>query len=275
MTFVEVLVAIVIASIFLVGIVGAISALLNAARDAERTSEGVRQAAHALGRLSEDAASVATAVTPIGRLLGIDGPLPTGDFIDNDQDGLIDEEVRDGTNTDGGPVVQIHVPVSQTNATLVERPRETAIAEVGDIGVDEDCAFQHDFIRFITTDGIITYQVTTFDGEDNVLVRDFVDLVDPANNSQGPVAFDVLSFSALYYDPNWLINASPTPWATSWDSNAPTGPIAFPPRIQFVVTVFTGDNPLASLAPGAPLPSVTLETQVVLESAIAAYNSQF
>lgn len=291
MTLVELLVAILIASVFLVGIVGALTALLRGARDAERRSEAVRQARSALDALSEDLARTATAVAPLALLRGIDRPLAAGDLIDNDGDGAVDEEAWDGTNSDGGPVVQKHVAVSDTNPLLVERPRETLINELGDAGIDEDPVFQHDRLTFVdsTSGDLVHYRVTRCEGEDNVLVRLVatrpvpVSRFDPSDFDDvtqfpvtiAPVAFDVLSFSVLYYDPNWIVTGSTNPWKTSWDSASVAAGFPFPPTVFVAVTVYAGDIPLDRLAPGSPLPSVTLRTQVVVETALADYGSQF
>lgn len=292
MTLVELLVAILIASIFLVGIVGALSALLQGARDAERRSEAVRQARSALDQISEDLASASTAITSLAFLSGVDVPLATGDLIDNDGDGPVDEEAWDGTNTDGGPVVQNHVPVSQTDPTLVERPRQALINELGDGGVDEDPVFQHDRLTFVV-DGsgeLVSYRIGRYEGEENVLLRVTglrpvaVERTDPGSFDDlpftpiavrvAPLAYDVLSFSVLCFDPNWIALGSPNPWKTSWNSVSAVG-FRFPPTIYLAVTVYSGDIPLGRLPPGSPLPSVTLRTQVVLEGALTAYWSQF
>lgn len=277
MTLVELLVAIVIASIFLTGIVGAISALLDSAEKAERRGVAVRHARSALNQLSEDLAQAATAIAPIARFLGTDAPLATGDRFDNDFDLLVDEEQLDGRNDDFGPTVPKHVPLGGSpSGPLFERPREMAISEVGDEGVDEDTVFQNDSLLFTTTEQQVSYAIETFDGQDNVLVRRVVDLAPPFGGDQiMPVAFDVLSFGLLYYDPNWLLTGSPDPWRTSWDNGAVSGPIFFPVTVFAAITVYAGDVPLAEFPPAQAFPTVTLETQMNLESVLADYHAQF
>src|SRR5690606_4317914 len=95
MSFVEVLVAIAIASIFLVGVVGALSALLESASRAERFGEATRQSRLALDKISDDLAQTAILLPGLSRLVVVDGPLAFGDRFDNDADGLVDEEAFD------------------------------------------------------------------------------------------------------------------------------------------------------------------------------------
>lgn len=278
MSFVEVLVAIAIASIFLVGIVGALSALLESASRAERIGEATRQARLALDKMSDDLAQASIVPPGVARLVGVDAPQPTGDRYDNDGDGLVDEEAFDGRNDDGGPVVQNHVVVGVAVVPVIERPRQTAIAEIGDTGVDEDTVFQLDRLAFTMATEEITYFVGTYDGRPNTLIRSARNLA-IGTTSEAPVAYDVISFNALYFDPNWLLNATGHPWATSWDSLNPPGLINlafFPPTIHLSVTVYAGDIPLAdALASGEPIFHATLQTQATIEAALPLYRLLF
>jgi type II secretory pathway pseudopilin PulG len=277
MSFVELMVALAVASIFLVGIVGALSALLHAASQAEREGEAVRQARLALDKISEDLTLVSPLLPPLAALFVTDNPLPTGDFIDNDGDGQVDEEDFDGRNDDGGPLIQKHAVIDATTfpTPTVERPRQALTDDLGDEGVDEDTVFQRDTLTFQTLTRRIEYRVDAYDGRDNVLVREVTNITLPIPTSEtSAVAYDVVSFNVLSFDPNWIVNGEVSPWEIVWSSLSPGGLLGLPPTVHISVAVYSGERPLAELPPGSPIPNIALETQATLEAALFAYLGQ-
>jgi len=281
MTFVELLVAIAVASIFLTGIVTAVAAILDASRQATLLAEATRSARAALQTMSvEIAATDTTDLTANGRMEGTTVTQTRGDGVDNDGDGTVDEETLDGldNDTDGQ---QRHAQLSTAGgpgSVIFERPLDQTILETGDAGVDEDFLWSQDTLSFVQGTFRVTYAVETLDGRDNTLVRRRLDLLNPADPEQiDPLAFDVVSFKVLYYDPNWQLNSDPVAWQTAWDSTAASGPLAFPPVVKVVVGVYAGQIPLAEvLAANRPvIETVTLETQIGIESALPAYRAQF
>jgi len=276
LTFVEVLIAIVIASIFLIGVVGALTAMLQAGQRAERVSDAVRQARHALERISRDLSSVSD--LPFNSLIGSDIPLAVGDLVDNDVDGGIDEEAYDGQNDDGGAFVSKHVVLgtSSLGTDITERPDQSTFPEPGDGGVDEDTVFQNDTLSIASLLYNVDYGLGTFEGRDNVLMRTGTILRPVRRPIDAPVAFDVLSFSLLYFDPNWQSNGLSSPWVTEWNSAAQSdGDLRYPPTILISITVYSGDIPLSEVAPGTPLQAVTLETLATLEGPLGQYVASF
>ncbi len=299
----EILVALVISLIFIGSVASVFTATLRAAEDAEAMSRAHQRALFAVEAITRDLKGL-----QIDPLLGIsqstliirDQPLAYGDFIDNDRDGQVDEESVDGRDDDGD-FADRHVAVG----TSVERRYYQFTDDYGDAGVDEDYAFSNDEVTFLytpatippnpppTTRQRITYRIDSYDGEDNVLVRErnTIDITTGLTTSTtiDPVVFDVVSLDILGYNVNSYGVLPETPdHFTSWNAfllplgsrpyQAPIGvpPFAYPASFLVRVTVNAERQPLSVLGDwplgGRKLRTASTETVVVVESVINSSN---
>ncbi len=299
----EILVTLVISLIFIGSVASVFAATLRAAEDAEAMARANQRALAAVEALTRDLKGL-----QIDPLLGIsqstlvirDQPLAYGDFIDNDRDGRVDEEVFNGRDDDGDFIDQ-HVAAG----TSVERRYYQFTDDYGDRGVDEDCVFSNDEITFLytpttlppppppTTRTRTTYRIDTFDGEDNVLVRErsTIDITSGLTTSTtiDPVAFDVVSLDVLGYNVNSYGPIAETPdHFTSWNAfllplgsrpyKAPVGipPFAYPASFAVRVTVNAERQPLSAITDwplgGRKLRTASAETVIVVESVINSAN---
>jgi prepilin-type N-terminal cleavage/methylation domain-containing protein len=280
-TLIELLVAITITGIFLTGVMEAFVYILQSSEDAEAKLEAVTNARAALDTMSQEIQNARVDTRrPIQFFYGISDDIPYGDAIDNDQDGRVDEEVRDGHDNDGDYTVSnddLHI---QLPGGLYERGDLINFSDLGDRHIDEDCRFSNDILEFITfpdpnnpgfREKNIRYQVTTYDSQPNVLVRRVVyNPHDPDTRyeEQDPLAFNVLSLNFLYWDPNRF----PMDWITTWDSlYAPMFPdpqIEIPVAVHISITVYSGTEPFQEYRPGQKVDTITLQTIVNIEQVL-------
>ena len=278
---IEMLVALAVAGVFLAGVLEAFVSIIRASDMAETQLEAVANARTALERMSVDIkAARIDPRRPIQTFHGIHTDLSYGDGIDNDEDGRVDEEVHNGEDDDVDYQVMNDDLHESLGGGFIERPVLVNMADLGDRHVDEDCRFSADTLEFITfpdpnnpgyREQTISYEVTTFDGQPNVLVRRVTyNPHDPQNirTEVDPIAFNVLSLSLLYWDPNRI----PMNWVTSWDSlYAPFFPdpqIELPVAVHISVTVYAGSAPFNEYKPGQRAETVTLETTVNIEQVL-------
>lgn len=218
---------------------------------------------------------------------GIHIVLPYGDGIDNDGDGLIDEEEVNGRldlpTTSSLASLQRHAQLANN---YVERPMQIATTTLGDLHVDVDAKFGRDILILNVTPnpakvGVdhqqITYAVTQFDGEDNVLVRQSVDVkndntTDTNSLIISPLAFKVAGFDLLFWDPNAL--PANQKWLTDWDStksasfDAPQLPL--PASVYIRLTMLADPRPTEALVPGKPMDVIPMEMIVNNEDIIGS-----
>lgn len=280
-TLIEMLVAIAITGIFLSGVMEAFVYMIRTSDRAEIRLESVTNARTAMERMS---AEIKTARIdprrPIQFFHGLSTTLGYGDAMDNDHDGLVDEEVVNGADDDGDYSLaedDLHVRFSVTEQ---ERPELDNLPDLGDYNIDEDCRFSRDVLEFRTfpdpdnpgyREKNIKYEITTFDGVDNVLVRTVTyNPTDPDTTYEefDPIAFNVLSLDFLYFDPNRI----PMNWVEAWDSLYspffPDPAIELPVSVYIRVTVYAGMDPFDEYIPGEPVETVTLETVVNIEQVL-------
>jgi len=267
-----------IALLFVLGIMGsaivAFVALQRHSTEVKARLDAMSEARHALFMLSQDLSQAqfgpATA-TPKNMFMGANSPSAQGNRKDDDGDGKIDEEVFDGKDDDNDWQSQDDKHALIT-PVLRERPQGYGFPDIGDSHVDEDTRFGQAQLRFRipaeTTGSVaeIYYHITTFDGEPNVLVRE---KTTSGVTEIGPVAFNVLSFSALFWDSN--APAGPTrTWLTSWDSTVmdETSQLVLPVSVALEVTIYAGSKKLSTLPPNSPLETVRLTTVVNVEAAL-------
>lgn len=223
----------------------------------------------------------------------VDLTLPYGDGIDNDGDGLVDEEVFDGFDTDGDwtPASDLHAELSPG---LFERDQYRGVPDHGDLGVDEDTLFSHDSISFIVP-GVprrrVSYRVGEFEGEQHVLLRGVIENPNPVapfgDEVIEPIAFDVVSLDILAWNANNDVITPPgitdrPYWVSAWNAQdkvlplrpmlAPPGtpPFKLPAALLIAVTVNANREPLAELGnwqdPTVPIETVRVQTVVTIET---------
>ncbi len=281
----ELLVAMAISLVFMGSVT---TAYINIARSADASQNRIQ--AHATARNALD--SIVRDVLRIDRdpallanqyFILTNRTFPYGDGIDNDGDGLVDEEVFDGFDDDGDWVL-----ASDRHAVIgpyTERRDYLGIPDFGDLNVDEDCLFGNDVLSFripgdlftLRPAEVITFELGSFDGEDNVLLRSRTvdpDGVAPVTTVE-PLAFEVVSFDVLAMNANDDV-VSPGPiqrpyWQSEYDAanyslfiQQPIGapgllaPYEFPSALLIKIGVNASDFPLNEV-PGWPAGSGTLQ----------------
>ncbi len=275
LTLIELLVSITISLMLVSSVVASFTTLIRAFEKSEILVDVGSNLRMALDTLTREIKQVNTPVIFPGQFIGLDQPLTFGDGRDNDQDGLIDEETPNGLNDDGGALDDRHALV----AGFSERPQGVAVVDFGDGNVDEDNLFHLDRLSFRITQNPavdflyqdIVYEVTTFDSVEHVLVRTVrttsVGNVVSADVSS-PVAYNVLSFNCLYWNPN--IASSSQGWLESWDSSAPPGSGSFdvPASVLVTLTVYADRTPIESYVGGTEVDTISLSTVINIEDVI-------
>lgn len=300
-TLVELLVAATVAAVFIGSLATAYIQISRAAEEAEARARAYGTARIALDTVLSDL-STAVRLPGISQTFVINNnTLPYGDNIDNDGDGLIDEEVFNGFDDDGDWTLEDdrHAFIGQN---CHERFNFVGIPDLGDGSVDEDVRFSRDQLTFRVPanpsdpalgERLLTYKLGSYDGIDHVLLREERSVpplpTDPVIN---PVAFDVVSFDVLAWNPN-SDAVSPSDaglyayWAEEWISftkvapdvqviDARTGeptlavpPYQVPPIVLVRVTVSAERFPLAEIE-GWPLGGRPLETVSLTSTAFLA-----
>ena len=280
-TLIEMLVAIAIAGIFLAGVLESFVYIIRTAEKSEVELEALTNARAALDIMSREIKSARIDPRrPIQFFHGQNEDLAYGDAIDNDEDGNVDEEIRDGDDNDADsdlPADDQHVVITGAYA---EREDLRGFPDLGDVDVDEDCRFSNDILEFLTfpdpdnpgfREKNIRYEIKDFDGQSNVLVKHVTyNPNDPEirYEEEDPIAFNVLSLSFLYWDPNRI----PMNWVTSWDSlYAPMFPdpqLELPVSVHISVTVYAGTDPFQEYQPGDPVETVVMETVINIEQVL-------
>jgi len=274
-TLIELLIALAIASAFLTGLYTAFSKILRAHDHAEARLEALRNARTAITTISDEFKGINSLGSDY-LLIGLDQPLTYGDGIDSDADGNLEPRP-----VDGQPGA---LPGSDRHAMIgshTERPLYVGRPDEGDTEIDTDARFSHDsivlriFPRVPTPEltlKTVTYNIESYDGQPNVLVRR--SRIERTGSEPlvgvAPLAFDVLSFDILYWNPN----APPQQqyWVTTWDStqaaNFDPPRLPLPASLYIRLTLNADDRPHASIQPGAPVETVLLESIVNVEQTI-------
>lgn len=284
-TLLEMLASLTIISLFLTGTLSAFVQILKATDQAQASMEAV-----AMGRTALDSIAVEIKQANFfpGSFLfeGVNNRTPPltpsgasyGDGVDNDSDGQIDEERMNGIDDDGDWTLASdrHIQVS---AFQTERADFVGLPDIGDAQVDEDPLFEGDWIRFIQfadpsdplpEDREIIYSLGQFDGIDNVLLQTIrrPALSPNAVEEISPLAQNVLSFNALYWQPNGATRE----WLESWDSSGvealtPPG-IRLPAAVRLTLHIYADPKPFSSYVPGEPIRVQTLTTIITIEQVI-------
>jgi len=281
----EVMMATAVGAIFLTGLIAAFVQVLKTTNRTEAVNTAV-----ANGRVALDSMGVelkqANYVSGMGLFYGPDNPTPLvtasgdryGNAVDDDLDGLVDEEIMDGVDNDGDWTdgADRHALVA---AGVPERAAFVGQADLGDAQVDEDCAFESDQVTFwiVPSPGDpaprnveVTFSLGSFEGRDHVLLKT---TRTPPNDPNAtveiaPLAENVLSFNALY----WMPNGSSNYWLSSWNSNGAEATLApglrLPAAIHLCLQVYADERPIEMWRPGEPVKVETLSTVVTVEQII-------
>lgn len=275
-TFLEMLVALTIAMAFMSGVYVTFIQIIRAHDVSSARADAVSNARAAMTSLSDEIKGISSIGSDV-LLVGLNSGITSGDGIDNDGNNGIDEEVVDGVNNDSDAAVG-----SDRHATIqtaVERPQGQGRDDLGDSTVDEDVRFGRDTIIFriyptVPTPELrvktVTYGIATFDGQPNVLVRQTRIERDTGEPLIGvaPIAFGVLGFDLLYWNPN----AAPAQqgWVTSWDSDRilPDPDIRLPASVYIRLTMYADRLPVETYTAGKPVETLILDSMVNIEQTI-------
>ncbi len=285
----ELMVALVISLAFMSGAYMTYFQVVRSQEAAEKRLDALRNGRAALTTVSDELRSINRNFNP-----GLDDVLfimrrellGRGDGIDNDGNGMVDEDLVDGRRLGGAAADDQHAVIGSTR----ERPLWVGRTDLGDAGVDVDVRYGRSFLIFRTYPAAptaellgktITYAVTEYDGEPNVLVRQTVierEGVEPLV-SAAPLAFGVLGFDVLAWDPNQP--PADQYWVDVWDSSAAnpaaplgTTPAALQPPLRLPASLYvrlslgaeeTADERFAG---ALPVETMTLETIINIEQVI-------
>lgn len=295
LTLVETLVAIAVVLAFFGGAILAFLQILQTKEETQARLEAVANARHALETISlevkrarvlpQDATTSATARETF---LGMTAFLTEGDRIDNDLDGQTDEEGFNGIDDDADwtAVDDLHAVMTTGTLNYAERPTYRNVADLGDAHVDQDTVFSSSTLAFETfpTPGVSTQRIVTFwvgndfDGQPNTLMmrtEQFDPLTSTSTFQDAPIAYNVLSFMALYYDAGREPTGGPrpNPWRTDWASSDPTRDRttvpSTPVSVYLSVVTYSGTRPMSAIVPGQKLDTVKLDTVVNVEAVLA------
>lgn len=262
--------------------------------------EGLRNARSAILTLTDELKSITRNGTQF-LLVGINDTAPFGNGIDDDRDRRIDEEVLNGLDDDGdwNPATDdLHALIDPADP-IFDRYTYTVqgnfgslfgsqAQDLGDLRVDEDNRFGLDrlVIRVFPNTAVpnltqrtITYFIGSLDGRSYVLIREarteFTD--QPPVVSSAPLAFGVMGFDVLYWDPN----GDPRPgqprsgrpyWREEWDSgavatfDAPRLPL--PASIFVRVSVYADPKPIETYTGGDAIETIYMQTVINIEDTI-------
>ncbi|MCE5229203.1 prepilin-type N-terminal cleavage/methylation domain-containing protein [bacterium] len=290
---VELLIAMTIALVFLSGIFMTYFQIMRTRDEAERRLDAMRNGRAAITTLSMELKALNRDYNP-----GIDDILLVarrdildhGDRIDNDGDGTIDEEIVDGLDDDLTSGTVLTNDRHALLGTVRERPMYVGRTDLDDAGVDEDIKFGQSLMTFRifpTTPSpsliskTITYAIANYDGQANVLVRQTIieRAVGEPDVTVAPLAFGVLGFDVLYWNPNEA--PANQYWVDRWDSSAadpahpasstPAAlfpPLGLPAGIYVRLTLMADRHGDRAVANNQPVQTISMETIINIEQTI-------
>lgn len=285
----EVLVALTITLIFMGSVTTAYIQISQASEESQNQIQAHATARNAIEAISRDVVRIQRdPALFLNQYFQLESQtLAYGDGLDNDADGRIDEEEFNGFDEDADWTLT--EDRHATIGTFQERPDYVGLPDYGDRLVDEDTLFSRDRLSFrIPADiftlrpaQIITYEVGTFDGEENVLLRQVIEDPDGPSPTRSvePLVFEVVSFDVLAMNanddvvaPGGLIRPY---WQQEYDaanyslgSGLPIGtparallfPYEFPSSVLLRVVVNASGAPLNEVPGGWPTAPGTLKT---------------
>lgn len=289
----ELLIAVAITLAFMSGIYMTYIQVLRTHTEAEQRLEAMRNGRAALTTLSSELKALNRAANPGFDdilLIARRDVLDHGDYIDNDRDGQVDEETVNGLDDDATSGTAVANDRHALIGSLYERPLWVGKTDLDDAGVDEDCKFGHSFLTLRIfpsaptlnmVSKTITYAIATYDDQDNVLVRQTIieNATGEPSVTVAPLAFGVLGFDVLYWDPNEA--PASQYWVDRWDSSAtdpahPAAteppaldpPIGLPASIYVRLTLMADRHGAEALAAKTAVQTLTLETMIDIEQTI-------
>ncbi|MBX7244887.1 MAG: type II secretion system GspH family protein [Candidatus Sumerlaeaceae bacterium] len=289
-TLIELLVAIAVCMAFLGGAVFTFIQIVRAGDRSQARTEALAQARHALDTMASELKQARFGPPTASPMNLFDGKTATfpgnqGNRLDDDEDGQTDEEDIDGQANSGWAVGDDkHVRLDNAAVTPVyERKQFLGTADLDDQQIDYDVKFANAEIIFRTfpnvfnpTFGIrqVRFLLGTYDGQTNVLLREVITDKGGAAESTttSPLAFNVVSFGALFYNSNPAFSTpmGSTGWSNFWSADGILPALVeLPPTVYLTVSVYSGTTPLAILPPSKPVETVTLGTVVGIEAVLA------
>lgn len=284
LTVVEMLVAVAIALVFIGAVVMAFVQILRATDQSQTRLEAMANARHAIDDMARELvrAQVGTGGKP-AVFIGEMENLTHGDYVDNDRDGRVDEEDLNGIDDDND-----WTNADDNHAVLslgtYERVRFMGKPDFGDFKVDEDTKFTSAGLTFRSSDTstgevrrVRYYLVDSGEGEMRTLMRELIPDNPDESPTTAPVAYNVLSFGAMFWDQEGVFKKDAkisTPpydqyWRTTWNADEVTSGVQVPVSVCLAVTVFAGTpEQYAVLKPGQPIDTVTLYTVSNPEAAL-------
>lgn len=296
MTMMEVVVAITIILIIMVGVTWAFIELLDSHDKARARMEATANARNAMEVLTADVKRAKNVLVPFSNSFygTTTSSAGDGDRIDNDQDGAIDEERMDGADNDGDWVLaddDKHAILAPPTETLyyTERPTFYRHPDLDDGHIDEDLGATDatmNFLAFDTPGDPLNRRVTFYvgndaDGTPNTLMRQ-VTGIDPITSASvtttGPICHNVHSFGLLFWDYRNAKTPTANPWQTKWPPTTGVPPGTYTPSSVYIrLSVYAGKPySLTDLPANREIDTVTLTTVVNVESVLAspAYVTQ-
>lgn len=283
LTLLELLIATLIITTVMVGAVVAFVELLNSHNKASARVEATNNARAAMDLISLELKRARNLAGASDVFTGDSTVSETeGDRFDLDQDGTPDEEDLDGDDDDSDYAVATddrHAVIAAGGSNYAERPVFYQIADSGDAHVDVDTKSKKATLTFKTfdvpgepIDRKVSFYVATYDGSPNTLVRK-VEGTDPitalpATPIISPIAFNVVSFGALFWDYEVAKVNTAKPWLDEWD--AAGRPLSTPASVMVDLAVYAGTPyTLNDLPADKKIENVRLNTVVNVESVIS------
>ncbi|MDI6783450.1 MAG: prepilin-type N-terminal cleavage/methylation domain-containing protein [bacterium] len=221
LTLTEVLISMTITAIIASAIYLTFSTVLGGYNKGKAQVTMAETARAALTKLTDDLRNVSVSTSQPFLVSNDSSANKKGDGIDNDKDGIIDEEIRDGKDNDG-----------DYNAATDDLDNDGA--DLDDYHIDEDCTYDKDTVEFHTTGGNhLLYYVDT----SHRLMR-------KKDASEDPVAFSVREFNVLCWDTTTML------WQQSWNSDSTS-----PKSVHLAITV---EDETGQLQPHSYTTMVTL-----------------
>lgn len=304
-TFVEVLVALAMAMVFLGALYGGFTTALRASHEAQSRLEALRNGRAAVMTIYDEFKAIS--VFSSSFLIGLDDVAAFGDGIDNDGDGVVDDplEVMNGRDDDG----DFNVLTDDRHAFLDGQDNDfyerfhyvnqfpfsgyfgNEVDDLGDANVDEDLRFGRDALIFRVEPTsaepdvlfrTITYQIGTYDAQQNVLLRTSRTEFTPQSGRRAlevvsPIAFDCVGLDFLYWNPNGdndpnTVRTNRPYWTTTWNSLQSGGfqppQLPLPASIFVMVTMYADPAPVVSYQGGEKIRTLRIPMIVNVEEII-------
>ncbi len=295
LTLMEMVVAITIIMIIMVGVVWSFVELLDSHDKARARMEATANARHALEVMSSEFKRARNGTSRFGPFAGQTISVAGGgDRFDDDGDGDFDEEIFNGADDEGTWVRATHdkhvalAPASETQY-YVERPVFFGYPDLGDGDVDEDIGATSATVQFPTFDVpgdplsryVRLYLGYDPDGRPHTLMRE-IRGVDPVTSqvvvTSGPLCYNVHSFGVLYWNHAMASDSGANPWEMNWPPVAPRPrPTVAPSSVYIRLKVYAGKPyDLDEVPVTEVIETVSLDTVVNIEAVMAhpTYVSQ-